>query len=141
MLAHADVLIARAEAIQADLVALTSGDVGLLRLAGFYTAWSTFLPAAVADFRRARPRVQLALEQLDPVAALRQLRAGELDLAVIYRFQPGDPADDPEARLSSTYLAHDPYALAVPAASRLARKGRLKVADLAKGSAAPTRLG
>jgi DNA-binding transcriptional LysR family regulator len=78
--------------------------------------------------------VQLELEQLDPPAALRQLRAGEVDLAVIYRFQGGDPADDPEARVSSTFLAHDPYALAVPATSRLARKGRLKMADLAEAS-------
>ena len=132
VLAHAEALIAQAAAIETDLVALTSGDVGRLRLAGFYTAWSTFLPAAIADFTRARPRVELELDQLDPPAALRQLRAGELDLAVIYRFEPGNPADDPEARLSSTYLAHDPYALAVPATSPLARKGRLKVADLAE---------
>jgi DNA-binding transcriptional LysR family regulator len=132
VLAHAEALTAQAAAIEADLVALTSGEVGRLRLAGFYTAWSTFLPAAVADFTRAHPRVQLELEQLDPPAALRQMRLGELDIAVIYRFEPGDPADDPEARVSSTYLAHDPYALAVPATSQLARKGRLKVADLAK---------
>jgi DNA-binding transcriptional LysR family regulator len=134
VLGHAEALIAQAAAIETELVALTSGDVGRLRLAGFYTAWSTFLPTAIADFTRARPRVELELEQLDPPAALRQLRGGELDLAVIYRFEPGDPADDPEARLSSTYLAHDPYALAVPAASPLARKGRLKVADLSKAS-------
>jgi DNA-binding transcriptional LysR family regulator len=134
VLAHAEALITQAEAIETDLVALTSGDVGRLRLAGFYTAWSTFLPAAVADFTRAHPRVELELDQFDPPAALRQLRAGELDLAVIYRFQAGDPADDPEARLSSTYLAHDPYALAVPATSPLARKARLNVADLANAS-------
>lgn len=134
VLDRAEPLIALAAAIETDLVALTSGDVGRLRLAGFYTAWSTFLPTAIADFTRAHPRVQLELEQLDPPAALRRLRAGELDLAVIYRFEPGDPADDSEARLSSTYLAHDPYALAVPATSALARKGRLKVADLSKAS-------
>jgi DNA-binding transcriptional LysR family regulator len=134
VLAHAEALIAQAAAVEADLSALTSGDVGRLRLAGFYTAWSTFLPAAVADFSSAHPRVQLKLEQLDPPAALRRLRAGELDLAVIYRFQPGDPADDPEARQGSTCLAHDPYALALPATSPLARKGRLEVADLADAS-------
>jgi DNA-binding transcriptional LysR family regulator len=134
VLAHADALIVQAAAIETDLVALASGDMGRLRLAGFYTAWSTFLPTAVADFTRAHPRVQLELEQLDPPAALRQLRAGELDLAVVFRFQPGDPADDPEPRLTSTHLAHDPYALAVPATSPLARKGRLKVADLSKAS-------
>jgi DNA-binding transcriptional LysR family regulator len=134
VLAHAETLIAQAAAVETDLVALTSGDGGRLRLAGFYTAWSTFLPTAIADFTRTRPRVELELEQLDPPAALRQLRAGELDLAVIFRFEPGDPADDPEARLSSTYLAYDPYALAVPATSPLARKGRLKVADLSEAS-------
>lgn len=108
--------------------------MGRLRLAGFYTAWSTFLPTAVAEFADAHPQVDLELEQLDPPAALRQLRAGELDLAVIYRFDPGDPAEDPDTRLASTYLAHDPYALAVPATTALARKRRLGVADLADAS-------
>jgi DNA-binding transcriptional LysR family regulator len=134
VLGHADALLAQATAIETDLAALTRGDGGRLRLAGFYTAWSTFLPAAVADFAGAHPGVDLELEQLDPPAALHGLRAGELDLAVIFRFEPGDPADDPEARLNSTYLAHDPYALAVPAASAMARKGRLRVADLAKAN-------
>jgi DNA-binding transcriptional LysR family regulator len=131
VLGHADALLAQATAIETDLAALTRGDVGRLRLAGFYTAWSTFLPAAVADFAAAHPGVELELEQLDPPAARHGLRAGELDLAVIFRFEPGDPADAPEARVNSTYLAHDPYALAVPAASAMARKGRLRVADLA----------
>jgi DNA-binding transcriptional LysR family regulator len=132
VLGHAESLLAGAVSIETDLAALTSGDVGRLRAAGFYTAWSTFLPTAIADFAAAHPRVDLELEQLDPPAALRRLRAGELDLAVTFRFEPGDPADDPEARLSSTYLAHDPYALAVPAKSAIARKGRLRVADLAE---------
>jgi DNA-binding transcriptional LysR family regulator len=132
VLAHAEALTAQAAAIETDLLALTSGDVGRLRLGGFYTAWSTFLPTAVANFTHDHPRVQLELKQLDPPAALQELRAGELDLAVIYQFQPGDPADDANARLSSTHLAHDPYALAVPAGSRLARKSRLTVTDLAK---------
>jgi DNA-binding transcriptional LysR family regulator len=134
VLAHAETLLAQAAAIEIDLAALTRGDVGRLRLAGFYTAWSTFLPTAIAEFAAGHPGVDLELEQLDPPAALQQLRAGELDLAVIYRFQPGDPADDPEARLASTYLAHDPYALAVPTTGLLARKGRLRVADLADAS-------
>ena len=134
VLAHTETLLAQAGAIETDLAALTRGDIGRLRLAGFYTAWSTFLPTAVADFAGAHPQVDLELEQLDPPAALRELRAGELDLAVIYRFEPGDPADDPEARLSSKHLAHDPYALAVPTTSGLARRRRFGVADLAGAS-------
>jgi DNA-binding transcriptional LysR family regulator len=61
---------------------------------------------------------------LDPPAAL---RAGELDLAVVYRFEPGEPGE----RVASTHLGHDGYALAVPSRSALARKGRLEVSDLA----------
>ena len=134
VLAHAEALLGQADAVESDLVALTRGDVGRLRLAGFYTAWSTFLPDAIAEFAHSRPRVRLELEQFDPPAALRRLRAGDIDLAVIYRFEAGDPAEDPDSRLISTHLAHDPYALAVPASSRLARKRRLTVADLAGAS-------
>jgi len=130
VLAHAEALLGQAKAVEDDLAALAAGDAGRLRLAGFYTAWSTFLPSAVADFARSHPRVELALDQLDPPPALRALRAGEIDLAVIYRFNPGDPAEDPNERLASTHLAHDSFALAVPARSTLACKGRLKVADL-----------
>jgi DNA-binding transcriptional LysR family regulator len=134
VLSHAEALLGQAAAVESDLSSLSSGDAGRLRLAGFYTAWSTFLPAAVADFASSHPRVQLELEQLDPPAALRQLRASELDLAVIFRFEAADSADNPEARLISTHLTHDPYVLAVPANSPLARKGRLKVADLSRAS-------
>ncbi|HTP19801.1 MAG TPA: LysR family transcriptional regulator [Solirubrobacteraceae bacterium] len=134
VLAHAEALLGQADAVERDLDALTQGDAGRLRLAGFFTAWSTFLPDAIAEFAASRPGVRLELEQLDPPAALRRLRAGEIDLAVIYRFEPGDPADDHDSRLVSTHLAQDPYALAVPAKTRLARKARLKVADLAGAS-------
>lgn len=141
VLAHAEALLAQAGAIQTDLAALTSGDAGRLRLAGFYTAWTTFLPTAIADFAAGRPQVELELEQDDPPDALRKLRAGELDIALIYRFEPGDPADDPDARLTSTYLGHDPYTLAVPSGSPLAKKGRLKLSDLSGASWACPPLG
>src|SRR6266480_7083861 len=57
VLVHAEALLGQAAAIEDELVALASGDAGRLRLAGFYTAWSTFLPGAVAGFARAHPRV------------------------------------------------------------------------------------
>jgi DNA-binding transcriptional LysR family regulator len=134
VLARAEALLGQAAGIESELVALTSGDAGVVRLAGFYTAWSTFLPRAVAEFARTHAKVRLELGQHDPPAALRQLRAGEIDLAVIFRFERGDPGADPDTRLSSTHLIHDPYSLAIPTASRLARKRRLEVSDLADAS-------
>jgi DNA-binding transcriptional LysR family regulator len=50
---------------------------------------------------------------------------------VIYRFEAGEPAGDAGAQVVTTQLAHDPYALAVPARGPLARKRDLEVADLA----------
>jgi DNA-binding transcriptional LysR family regulator len=131
VLDHAVALLGQATAVEEDLVALARGDTGTLRLSGFFTAWSTFLPAAVAAFSAAHPRVRLELEQLDPDAAFARLRAGDLDVAVVFRFEPGDPGGDAADRLVSRHLCHDPYALAVPADGTLARKGRLEVADLA----------
>jgi DNA-binding transcriptional LysR family regulator len=131
VLRHAETLLGQVGAIEEDLAALGQGDSGRLRLAGFFTAWSTFLPPAVAAFARGHRRVGLELDQADPPEAMRRLRAGEIDLAVIYRFEAGDPAEDPGAQLATRHLAHDPYALAVPARGALARKRDLQVADLA----------
>jgi DNA-binding transcriptional LysR family regulator len=131
VLGHAETLLGHAGAIEDDLAALRQGDAGRVRLTGFFTAWSTFLPDAIAAFSRARPRVTLELGQADPPEAMRRLRSGDLDLAVIFRFEPGDPADDPGERLVAAHLAHDPYALAIPARGALARRRRLAAADLA----------
>jgi DNA-binding transcriptional LysR family regulator len=131
VLGHAERLLAQASAIETELAAITRGDAGRLRLTGFFTAWTTFLPPAVAGFADAHPRVELEFAQDDPPAAIQQLHAGQTDLAVIYRFAPGDPANDPDLRLTSTHLAHDPYLLAVPTTHRLAHQPCLTVADLA----------
>jgi DNA-binding transcriptional LysR family regulator len=127
VLAHAEALLGQASAIQDDLAALAQGDAGRLRLGGFATAWATFLPAAVAAFGAAHPRVELELEQREPAPALRRLRAGELDVAVIYRFAEESVPD----RTSATHLLDDPYALALPARHRLAAAREIALADLA----------
>src|SRR5437588_7078447 len=46
VLAHAETLLGQINGIEQDLAALSHGDAGRLRLGGFYTAWSTFLPVA-----------------------------------------------------------------------------------------------
>jgi DNA-binding transcriptional LysR family regulator len=129
VLRHAEDLLARAASIERDLAGLTGGESGTLRLAGFYTAWATFMPAAVAAYSRERPRVQLELRQLEPLPALRRLRSGDLDLALVYRFDGQDDLDDERVRW--THLLDDPYAIALPAAHPLATTPDFKLADLA----------
>jgi DNA-binding transcriptional LysR family regulator len=126
VLSHAEALLGQARAVEQELAALTSGESGTLRLGGFFTAWSTFLPHAVAAFARARPAVTLELRQLEPDLALRALRAGELDVAVVYRYGEIDPG-----REEWTKLLDDRYAVAVPEGHRLAKRKRIALTDLA----------
>ena len=130
VLRHAEDLLGRAAAIEHELAALAGGEEGHLRLGGFFTAWATFVPAAVASYSRAHPRVQLELRQLEPEPALRALRAGELDLAVTYCFRAiaHEPDDD---RVASVHLFDDPYAVALPLAHPLAAREEVSLVDLA----------
>jgi len=126
VLRHAEELLGRAAAIGQELRSLTGGDVGELRVGGFYTAWATFMPSAIAAYARAYPRVQLELRQLEPEPAVRALRGGDLDLVVTYGFGDGD-----EPGLARIHLLNDPYALALAATHPLARKRGLSLADVA----------
>lgn len=126
VLAHADALLAHADAVESELASLGKGESGSLRVAGFFTAWATFLPAAVADFSRSHPRVALELHQLEPAPAIRGVRAGELDLAVVYGFESPD-----ESILECTHLLDDPYAVALPVRHPLAARRQVALADLA----------
>src|SRR4051812_7252423 len=130
VLRHAEDLLGRASSIERDLAGLAQGETGQLRLGGFYTAWATFMPAAVAAYSRERPNVQLELRQLEPAPAVRRLRAAELDLAVVYRFiGVADDLDDD--RVEWTHLADDPLSVALPAAHPLARCDEIALGDLA----------
>ena len=125
VLRHAEELLGRAETIERELAELTAGEAGTLRLGGFFTAWTSFVPHAVAAYSRLHPHVQLELRQLEPEPAFRALRAAELDLAVVYAYEP---ADDGFERVM---LFHDPFAVVVPAGHRLARRRSIPLVELA----------
>lgn len=126
VLRHAEELLARAASIEQEVAAIRAGDAGSLRLGGFFTAWTSFLPQAVAAYAGAHPDVQLELRQLEPDRSLRALRAGDLDLAVTYRYEPL------EDELDRMQLFDDPFVVAVPAAHRLAARASIPLAQLAK---------
>lgn len=127
VLRHAEPLLEQAAAMREELAALTRGDTGKLRLTAFQTAWTSFLPRAVAAYGRTHPAVELTLDLSEPDASLRALRAGEIDLAVTYHFD-GQP--DPE-RFTVRHLLDDGYRAVLPAGHRLARRREVAFADLA----------
>jgi hypothetical protein len=85
---------------------------------------------------RVHPRARAARPTRHAGAAPHERTRPRRDLPI----PPRRPAEHPEARPSSTHLVPDSHALAVPAASQLARKRRLKVADVAKGVGSAHRL-
>jgi DNA-binding transcriptional LysR family regulator len=130
VLRRADALLAGAEEIEAELGALASGRAGRLRVAGFSTAWATFMPPAISAFGGERPGVELELEPLEPEPAIAALLSGRIDVAVFYAFRGRGPEVD--ERLELVHLLDDPYALALSRSHPLARRKRLPLSDLAE---------
>jgi DNA-binding transcriptional LysR family regulator len=125
---HAAAVLGRVATAEEELRALAGLLTGTVRVGAFLTACTSFVPPALARFEAAHPGVKIALEQLEPPAALRRLRAGELDIAVVWQGF-GQPAD--EDGFERLYLADDPYRIVLPPRHRLARRRELGIADLA----------
>jgi DNA-binding transcriptional LysR family regulator len=124
LLIHARRLLAGEQAARSELMAFASGERGRLRVGWFTTAGAALMPFALASFLRQYARVELVLAECDPDQAAQALRAGELDLALIYQFElDEDPAPD----LPQKTLITDRAYIGVPANSPLASRTRLKL--------------
>src|SRR6185503_10065045 len=83
-------VIGRLDAAENELAAYTGLRAGRLRLAAFPSALGTIVPAAGAMLREQQPGVDLRLTEAEPPEALRMLRAGYADVALVFRYSP-DP--------------------------------------------------
>jgi DNA-binding transcriptional LysR family regulator len=128
LVAHADGILARLEAAEADLAALAGVHGGLLRMASFPTAGATLMPLAIATFRAAHPDVELTLAEGEPEEIAPRLRAGEFDLALLFEFHgtPGPLG----AGLRGTDILEDPMHVALPRGHRLAERPAVRLEDL-----------
>jgi DNA-binding transcriptional LysR family regulator len=128
---HAIQVLGRVAEAQDGMRALAGLQSGTLRISAFSTACTSFVAPAIARFQTAHPEVEVSLEQADPHDALRRVRAGDVDVAVVFTHRPPpDPSDDDQG-LSWSHLGDDPFRLILPPDHRLASKRRLRVGDLA----------
>jgi DNA-binding transcriptional LysR family regulator len=128
LVGHAEGILARLDAAEASLSAIAGLRGGRLRVASFPTAGATLMPLAIAEFRASYPQVELTLAEGEPEAIVARLRAGELDLALLFEFAGESlPAQD----IARTDLLEDPMYLALPLAHPLAARERLRLSDLA----------
>lgn len=128
---HAEGILARLEAAEAELSEIAGLRAGRLRMASFPTAGATLMPLAIATFRSRHPLVQLTLSEGEPEQIVPRLRAGELDLALLFEFgAPTPPAEGASERLMRVELLEDPMYLALPGDHPLAGRPRLRLSDL-----------
>jgi DNA-binding transcriptional LysR family regulator len=127
---HAIAVLGSVTEAEDDLRALAGLQTGTLRLGAFLTALTSFVPPALAHFKAEAPRVEVQVEQLETRDALRRLRAGDLDLAVVYFNWPTVTHPDAERGVSWRHLGDDPYRLVLSSEHHLARANRIRIEDL-----------
>ncbi len=101
-------IVGRVESASNELAAQIGLRAGRVRLAGFQSALSTIVPKAAAALARDHPGIELNLVDVHPVDALRLLRQGEIDVALIFRYAD-TPVEDEGFRL--VHIADDPMHL------------------------------
>jgi DNA-binding transcriptional LysR family regulator len=91
---RAEEIIGRLDSAEAELAAHVGLREGRVRLAAFPSALGTLVPAAAARLAAETPGMEFMLTEAEPPEALRMLRAGYVDVAVVFRhYQQGlDPA-------------------------------------------------
>ena len=118
---RAEEILGRLDAAENELAAHVGLRAGRVRLAAFPSALSTLVPMAAARLEAENPGVDLTLAEAEPPEALRMLRAGYVDVALVFRhYQDGatvSPPGDTEEGTRSRLLLDDPIHLVTRAAA------------------------
>lgn len=113
LLRHADSIVARLQAAQADLQALKVGEAGTLRIGTFQSVGARVLPEVMRRYTESWPAVDVVLVEMDDEAIEVALERGELDVGFVL-------LPVLEAPLDTLELLRDPYVLVMPRGSQLA---------------------
>jgi DNA-binding transcriptional LysR family regulator len=130
LVGHTDSVLAQLDAAESDIQAIAGVQRGRLRVGSFPTAYATIMPSAIREFRRRHDGVELLLTEADPRRGLASLKAGELDVALVYEydFVPLE-ADD---AVELVHLLDDPINAVLPRTHPAARKSSVRLNDLAE---------
>jgi molybdate transport repressor ModE-like protein len=87
-------ILGRLDAADAELSAHVGLAAGRVRLAAFSSAIGSLVPRAVAALVERHPELQVTLTDEHPPEALELLRAGRIDVAIIFRYDETEPEPD-----------------------------------------------
>jgi DNA-binding transcriptional LysR family regulator len=121
-------VLGRLDAAENELAAQAGLRAGRVRLAAFPSALGTIVPAAAAMLRAEHPHMDLRLTEAEPPEALRMLRAGYVDVALVFRYcqqqAPAGPPVPDEDGTRGRLLIDEPVHLVTRARTAPAATGR-----------------
>ncbi len=120
---HAERILAMVEEAEADLSARATEPAGRVVATAFPTAAVAFAPALTRSLR-AHPRLTLVLRQTAAREGMRQVRSGEVDVAIVDDWTSRLADDLDESILTSYHLIRDGLVLVVPRAHWAADSGQ-----------------
>jgi len=126
LLRHAESIVARLQAAQADLAALSAGQSGSLRVGTFQSVGVKVLPEVIRRFRSAWPDVEIELRESHSDFELSDaVERGDLDLAFVQL-----PLENPS--LETIEVLRDDYVLVTALDSPFANGRRPSLREIAE---------
>jgi DNA-binding transcriptional LysR family regulator len=125
-LREADEILRRANEAQQLAQRAARGEVGILGIGFFGTAFAPILPSLVQAYRRKFPNVELRLYELNPDQQLVAFDEGRIDLGFTRKLP-----SDRRAEFEEEVVYTDQLAIALPAAHALAKSKVIRLKDLA----------
>jgi len=126
VVAHARRILTEMDTIRDSMSRSTALLRGRITLGVTPTPGSVNVPELLADFHRRHPDVELAVREDVSVRLADQLRSDSIDLAVMSDIPPTH-----QTGLELSRIAADPLRLVVSPAHRLAKRARVRMAELA----------
>lgn len=92
---HGRTVVAEIDAALAAIDDLRGDRGGILRMAGFPSASATIVPALMRMLTDEAPQVAFQYREHEPPEAIQLLRDGEIDCALIFQYDEGEPLSAP----------------------------------------------
>lgn len=92
---HGRMIVSEIDAALAAIDDLRGDRGGVLRMAGFPSASATIIPALMRMLSEEAPQVAFQYREHEPPEAIQLLRDGEIDCALIFQYDEGEPLSSP----------------------------------------------
>ncbi len=136
MVARHNQLQAHLGQLASDLAQLREGKLGSVHVGAFLSVCRTILPTAFAAYQLNRPNVALRLSQMEPGPALAALAHGELDIAIVFSYEPEFELDDPA--LAKVPVCDEAVLLAAPPGHPLLAQEEIRLREVSMTDLVPT---